>query len=403
MFLGIGLTLPRRGGIHVAGGGAAPGTAPTTWSPTDKHAGIVLSNGNLTAQKTTTGFGNVRSTSGYVSNGKWYFEVVIGAANTDGAITIGIARPTASLTGNVGLDAGLSFGYRPTRTAGAEKIGNFVQSAYGAVAVVGDVIGVLLDLDAGTLTFTKNGVSQGVAFSSGLTGFPWKAVVSLNSSGGLPVPINGKFKSSDWTTVPVGFTEFITQAGGGVYPTLDPATVPAGVTLSESNLRAANTSGSGSTWRTVSTTKALGSGKYYWEVTGIQLFYGGFEVALIRDGYNPLYFPGGDANGWCFQVTSTLKWNNFVNAPYGSAGGYSANNNDRFSVTYDGSTGTITMWANGKAQGVLYAGVMPTGNLRPALGLLGNATTTDRGDGRIHFDPTSWLLTPPTGYVALEM
>jgi hypothetical protein len=37
---------------------------------------------------------------------------------------------------------------------------------YGATFTVNDVIGVALDLDAGTLVFYKNGSSQGTAFSS---------------------------------------------------------------------------------------------------------------------------------------------------------------------------------------------------------------------------------------------
>jgi len=39
-------------------------------------------------------------------------------------------------------------------------------SAYGATFTTGDVIGVALDLDAGTLTFYKNNTSQGTAYSS---------------------------------------------------------------------------------------------------------------------------------------------------------------------------------------------------------------------------------------------
>jgi hypothetical protein len=52
----------------------------------------------------------------------------------------------------------------------AFKNGNGSQPAYGATFAGGDIISVALDMDAGTLTFYKNGVSQGVAFSSGLAG-----------------------------------------------------------------------------------------------------------------------------------------------------------------------------------------------------------------------------------------
>jgi hypothetical protein len=38
--------------------------------------------------------------------------------------------------------------------------------AYGSTVADGDVVGVALDMDAGTLTFYKNGVSMGTAFTS---------------------------------------------------------------------------------------------------------------------------------------------------------------------------------------------------------------------------------------------
>ena len=50
-----------------------------------------------------------------------------------------------------------------------QKINNNAGPVYGATFTSGDVIGVALDLDAGTLAFYKNGASQGIAFS-GLTG-----------------------------------------------------------------------------------------------------------------------------------------------------------------------------------------------------------------------------------------
>lgn len=47
----------------------------------------------------------------------------------------------------------------------------------------GDVIGVVLDLEEGSLSFSKNGISLGVAFSSGLTGKELYASVSLYDVG----------------------------------------------------------------------------------------------------------------------------------------------------------------------------------------------------------------------------
>jgi hypothetical protein len=54
------------------------------------------------------------------------------------------------------------YGYR----SDGNKYNNGSQGSYGATYTNGDVIGVAWSSDAGTLTFYKNGVSQGTAFSS---------------------------------------------------------------------------------------------------------------------------------------------------------------------------------------------------------------------------------------------
>ena len=49
------------------------------------------------------------------------------------------------------------------------KVHNNSYSSYGASFADGDIIGIALDMDAGQVTFYKNGASQGVAFT-GLSG-----------------------------------------------------------------------------------------------------------------------------------------------------------------------------------------------------------------------------------------
>jgi len=58
-----------------------------------------------------------------------------------------------------------SYGY----IHGGDVYNNNSSSAYGATYTTGNVIGIALDMDAGTLTFYKDGVSQGTA-ATGLTG-----------------------------------------------------------------------------------------------------------------------------------------------------------------------------------------------------------------------------------------
>ena len=135
-----------------------------TWNPSDKNSNITLSNGNLTAtQGALDGWDSVRSTIG-VSSGKWYWEITVNSASGSGVFS-SIANTTAALTSYLGADTN-GWGYH---AATGNKFNNGDLGAYGATYVAGDVIGVALDMDAGTLIFYKNGTSQGTAFT-GLSG-----------------------------------------------------------------------------------------------------------------------------------------------------------------------------------------------------------------------------------------
>ena len=70
-----------------------------------------------------------------------------------------------------------------TYAANGKKVNTNSASTYAATYTAGDIIGVGVDMDAATLTFYKNGVSQGVAFSSISTTTTWFASVCQRSSG----------------------------------------------------------------------------------------------------------------------------------------------------------------------------------------------------------------------------
>lgn len=100
------------------------------------------------------------------STGKRYFEVTVlhfAIANvTGGNIEIGVAG--SDFTSYLGSTADgwsyISFG---------SKSNNNSQSTYGPTYTTGDVIGVCVDFDAGTLEFMKNGTALGAAYT-GLAG-----------------------------------------------------------------------------------------------------------------------------------------------------------------------------------------------------------------------------------------
>jgi hypothetical protein len=115
-----------------------------------------ISEANLRFAQSSSGSRSGRATIGVVS-GKWYWEVT----NLGGNNSIGIGNASMSLGGYCGQDAnGWSY------FIDGNKYNNNTATAYGASYTTNDVIGVALDMDAGTLTFYKNGVSQGQAFSS---------------------------------------------------------------------------------------------------------------------------------------------------------------------------------------------------------------------------------------------
>lgn len=133
-----------------------------TLDTVNKGSGVTLSNGNLTATKTVVNNwvnSNVYA-SKLVKHGKFYAEVTVGSvANTDflhiGVSTINIEQ-SQQFSYNV---AGYSYLNNGNKFNSASSV------AYGASYTTGDKIGVLYDSITGQLSFYKNGVSQGVAYT----------------------------------------------------------------------------------------------------------------------------------------------------------------------------------------------------------------------------------------------
>lgn len=129
-------------------------------NPLDKSTAyaVTLTGANLSANVGGTS-GVVKATFG-VSSGQWYWEFLpLSSANVVGVV--GVTR-SDTLTD---WRTSTGFGYEFT---GNKATGN-TKTAYGASYTSGDIIGAALDMGAGTLTFYKNGVSQGTAFT-GISG-----------------------------------------------------------------------------------------------------------------------------------------------------------------------------------------------------------------------------------------
>lgn len=126
-----------------------------TWNPADKGASTVLSNGDLKATPIYQ-TSSVKSSLAQ-SKGKWFCEIKIDALNIQ---CIGIGKPILSMTSAITSSTDFFYYYHDGR-----KSNGGVASSYGSAMAVGDIIGILVDFDIGTLTFYKNGINQGVAFS----------------------------------------------------------------------------------------------------------------------------------------------------------------------------------------------------------------------------------------------
>jgi len=141
------------------------------------HNGGTLSEGNLKFVGTSQ---SVNGTFG-LSAGKWYFEVKSLSSSTG---YLGFADSTW-----FGTDVSWTYSQVYVYISNGNKGGNGSATSYGNTYTTNDIIGVALDMDSGSLTFYKNGVSEGVAFNTGISGktlFPFLT----SSVGGYTYSVN---------------------------------------------------------------------------------------------------------------------------------------------------------------------------------------------------------------------
>lgn len=165
-----------------------------TWNPKDKYANCLLSDNDLTCTFSRSGI--ARATEGRTS-GKWYWEIKVVDRYGLGA---GVANLSDSLSGYFGLGR---FSYYWSSEIFIER----QRFPWGARIANGDMIGVALDLDDGTLGFYLNGVYQGVAFDR------------LRDYGKMfPMALSGASYQGAIQTANFGVTPFEYEVPNGYFP-----------------------------------------------------------------------------------------------------------------------------------------------------------------------------------------
>ena len=154
-----------------------------TLNPLAMGSGVTLSEGNLSSVSSSWQW--AKSTYG-VGSGKWYWEVnhLNGGADN---LFCGISKESFTAFGyNLATASAENYNVWGYTSNLGYKEGQNTYASYGAVfQTAGDVVGVALDMDAGTIAFYKNGASQGTAFSNvtGVVNPVWGGVNSSVSEG----------------------------------------------------------------------------------------------------------------------------------------------------------------------------------------------------------------------------
>jgi hypothetical protein len=148
---------------------------PLFWR-TFPAACITLSEGGAVATQTCNGHRSLTSTGIEITAGKHYWEVELLSERMN-SIYIGISRPNLNSTGSY-YDRGTDGWFIGAKYGGLWGIGKGGSNEAGGYKQ-GDRVGVLLDLDNGSLRFFKNGVEHGPGYPAGSVTEPVVAAVQL--------------------------------------------------------------------------------------------------------------------------------------------------------------------------------------------------------------------------------
>jgi hypothetical protein len=306
--------VPTNYGTDTGVGGEVRGNYATLLDQyvTDKTR-LTMANGNLDVTFNNSGSSSSALSSIGVSSGKWYAEFTCTQTGSYYAF-VGIASTSISNIDSLGY--GDTYAYLNNS---GNKMSNGSSVAYGATWTAGDVIGVALDLTAGTLTFYKNGTSQGQAYSS-ISG-----TYIIGCSGFQSWKFSANF----------GQRPFAYAAPSG-FKALNTANLPAPVVTKPDQVFQAKTyQGTGSTQ---SITGLAFSPDFVWIKDRSAGNYHTLQD-VVRGATKDLYSNTTDAEGTQANSLNAFNSNGFT---VGTAGWVNTNNNAYISWCWDAGTTTVS-------------------------------------------------------------
>jgi hypothetical protein len=170
------------------------------WNPLKVFTGnLTLSNANLTASDSSTSIVTRIATMSTSTSGKYYFEVTATAISASNGF-IGVADSTYA-------NANAAFQLVGSYRSGGQiyNLAGTAQTA-GNTYTTGDIVGVAVDIGAGTVQFYKNNVAQGSTPSFTFTAGTelWSFVATDNNAGTKTFDVNFGQRPFSYTP-PTGF------------------------------------------------------------------------------------------------------------------------------------------------------------------------------------------------------
>ena len=197
-------------GTDTGAGGEVRGNYATL-NPLHLGTASSLTNGSLTFSSTSSS-GNIQEaqitgTFGIPSSGKWYFEAT--PSSLPASIYIGVVSTTHPMSSTPFTGTPI----RAYRSSTGNKSNGGTDSAYGNTYTTSDVIGVAVDMDAGSIYFYKNNTIQnsGTAAFTDLAGTTW---IPYCVAGSSAATVTGDFNFGQRPfayTAPSGFKALCTQ------------------------------------------------------------------------------------------------------------------------------------------------------------------------------------------------